>query len=71
TAYLKLTTYRCFLPLGKCVQREANSQEWGVKPDVAIEPMPGQVRSTVAVPRGGTTGDDTAIAAALLVLQLQ
>jgi len=71
TAYLKMTTYLCYLPLGNCLQREESSQDWGVTPDVTIEPMPVEARSNVAVPGVGSTADDFPTAAALLVLQLQ
>lgn len=71
TAYLKMTTYLCYLPLGNCLQREESSHDWGVTPDVTIEPMPVEARSKVAVPGVGSTADDFPTAAALLVLQLQ
>jgi hypothetical protein len=31
-AYLKLTTSHYYLPSGRCIHREENSQEWGVRP---------------------------------------
>src|SRR5690606_33975014 len=46
-AYLKLTTSHYYLPAGKCIHREENSQEWGVDPDVTIEMTPEQMRAAI------------------------
>mgnify|MGYP006199200627 CR=1 FL=1 len=47
SAYLKLTTSHYYLPLGKCIHREENSQEWGVDPDLTIEMTPEQMRAAI------------------------
>jgi carboxyl-terminal processing protease len=47
TAYLKLTTSHYYLPSGKCIHREENSQEWGVDPDLTIEMTPEQMRAAI------------------------
>jgi carboxyl-terminal processing protease len=46
-AYLKLTTSHYYLPSGKCIHREENSQEWGVDPDLKIEMTPEQMRAAI------------------------
>jgi carboxyl-terminal processing protease len=46
-AYLKLTTSHYYLPSGKCIHREENSQEWGVDPDLTIEMTPEQMRAAI------------------------
>ncbi len=46
-AYLKLTTSHYYLPNGRCIHREENSQEWGVDPDVVIEMTPEQMRAAI------------------------
>ncbi len=46
-AYLKLTTSHYYLPSGKCIHREENSQEWGVDPDVTVEMTPEQMRAAI------------------------
>ena len=46
-AYLKLTTSHYYLPNGKCIHREENSQEWGVDPDVKVEMTPEQMRAAI------------------------
>jgi carboxyl-terminal processing protease len=46
-AYLKLTTSHYYLPNGKCIHRDENSQEWGVDPDVTIEMTPEQMRAAI------------------------
>jgi carboxyl-terminal processing protease len=47
SAYLKLTTSHYYLPLGRCIHREENSQEWGVDPDVTVEMTPEQMRAAI------------------------
>lgn len=47
TAYLKLTTSHYYLPGGKCIHREENSQEWGVDPNLTIEMTPEQMRVAI------------------------
>ena len=47
SAYLKLTTSHYYLPSGKCIHREENSQEWGVDPDLTIEMTPEQMRAAI------------------------
>ena len=47
SAYLKLTTSHYYLPSGKCIHREENSQEWGVDPDVTVEMTPEQMRAAI------------------------
>jgi carboxyl-terminal processing protease len=46
-AYLKLTTHHYYLPSGRCIHREENSQEWGVDPDVTVEMTPEQMRAAI------------------------
>ncbi|MEA2734648.1 MAG: carboxyl-terminal processing protease, partial [Humisphaera sp.] len=46
-AYLKLTTSHYYLPSGKCIHREENSQDWGVDPDLTIEMTPEQMRAAI------------------------
>ncbi|MEA2708971.1 MAG: carboxyl-terminal processing protease [Phycisphaerales bacterium] len=46
-AYLKLTTSHYYLPSGKCIHREENSQNWGVDPDLTIEMTPEQMRAAI------------------------
>ena len=46
-AYLKLTTSHYYLPSGRCIHREENSQEWGVDPDVTVEMTPEQMRAAI------------------------
>jgi carboxyl-terminal processing protease len=46
-AYLKLTTSHYYLPSGRCIHREENSQEWGVDPDMTIEMTPEQMRAAI------------------------
>src|SRR3546814_1770522 len=46
-AYLKLTTSHYYLPSGRCIHREENSQEWGVDPDVKIEMTPKQMEAAI------------------------
>ncbi len=46
-AYLKLTTSHYYLPNGRCIHREENSQEWGVDPDLVIEMTPEQMRAAI------------------------
>ena len=47
SAYLKLTTSHYYLPNGKCIHREENSQEWGVDPNLTIEMTPEQMRAAI------------------------
>ena len=47
TAYLKLTTSHYYLPSGRCIHREENSQQWGVDPDVKVEMTPEQMRAAI------------------------
>ncbi len=46
-SYLKLTTSHYYLPGGRCIHREENSQEWGVDPDVTVEMTPEQMRTAI------------------------
>lgn len=46
-AYLKLTTSHYYLPSGRCIHREENSQDWGVNPDVTVEMTPEQMRAAI------------------------
>jgi carboxyl-terminal processing protease len=46
-AYLKLTTSHYYLPSGRCIHREENSQDWGVDPDVTVEMTPEQMRAAI------------------------
>ena len=46
-AYLKLTTSHYYLPSGKSIHRDENSQSWGVDPDVTIEMTPEQMRAAI------------------------
>jgi carboxyl-terminal processing protease len=46
-AYLKLTTSHYYLPSGKCIHREENSQEWGVDPNLTIDMTPEQMRAAI------------------------
>jgi carboxyl-terminal processing protease len=39
-AYLKLTTSHYYLPSGRCIHREEDSQTWGVDPDVPVVMTP-------------------------------
>ena len=39
-AYLKLTTSHYYLPSGRCIHREEDSQTWGVDPDVPVAMTP-------------------------------
>ena len=39
-AYLKLTTARYYLPNGRCLHRDDDSETWGVDPDVEIKLVP-------------------------------
>jgi carboxyl-terminal processing protease len=39
-AYLKLTTSHYYLPLGRCIHREEDSQTWGVDPDASVVMTP-------------------------------
>ncbi len=39
-AYLKLTTARYFLPNGRCLHRDDDSETWGVDPNVAMPLVP-------------------------------
>jgi carboxyl-terminal processing protease len=41
-AYLKLTTSHYYLPSGRCIHREEDSQTWGVDPDVSVAMTPGE-----------------------------
>ena len=47
TAYLKLTTSHYYLPSGRCIHREENSEDWGVAPDVTVEMTPEQMRAAI------------------------
>jgi carboxyl-terminal processing protease len=47
SAYLKLTTSHYYLPSGRCIHREENSQDWGVNPDVTVEMTPEQMRAAI------------------------
>ena len=42
-ALLKLTTSHYYLPSGRCIHREENSDTWGVDPDVTVEMTPEQM----------------------------
>jgi len=46
-SFLKLTTSHYYLPSGRCIHREENSQEWGVDPDVTVEMTPEQMRAAI------------------------
>ena len=46
-AYLKLTTSHYYLPSGRCIHREENSEEWGVDPDLTIEMTPKQMEAAI------------------------
>ena len=45
--YLKLTTSHYYLPNGKCIHREEDSNDWGVNPDVTVEMTPEQMRTAI------------------------
>jgi carboxyl-terminal processing protease len=47
SAYLKLTTSHYYLPSGRCIHREENSQEWGVDPDIKVEMTPKQMEAAI------------------------
>lgn len=40
SAFLKLTTARYYLPNGRCLHRDEDSETWGVDPDVAVNLVP-------------------------------
>jgi carboxyl-terminal processing protease len=40
---LRLTTSHYYLPSGRCIHREENSQTWGVDPDVTVDLTPEQM----------------------------
>jgi carboxyl-terminal processing protease len=46
-AYLKLTTSHYYLPSGRCIHREENSELWGVDPDLTIEMTPEQMKAAI------------------------
>jgi carboxyl-terminal processing protease len=46
-AALKLTTSHYYLPSGRCIHREENSQDWGVEPDVTVEMTPEQMSAAI------------------------
>jgi carboxyl-terminal processing protease len=50
-AYLKLTTAHYYLPSGRCLQRDADSTEWGVDPDIKVKLVPKETRHVLAVRR--------------------
>jgi carboxyl-terminal processing protease len=47
SALLKLTTSHYYLPSGRRTQRETNSTEWGVAPDVTVEMTALQMRAAI------------------------
>ena len=47
SARLKLTTSHYYLPSGRCIHREENSEDWGVAPDVTVEMTPEQMRAAI------------------------
>ena len=54
-AYLKLTTSHYYLPSGRCIHREENSDTWGVDPDVTVEVTPEQMTAATAATSGKWT----------------
>ncbi|MBP7936135.1 MAG: S41 family peptidase [Phycisphaerae bacterium] len=40
SAFLKLTTARYYLPNGRCLHRDEDSETWGVDPDVEVDLVP-------------------------------
>jgi carboxyl-terminal processing protease len=46
-AYLKLTTSHYYLPSGRTIHREENSELWGVDPDLTIEMTPEQMKAAI------------------------
>ncbi|UCG34334.1 MAG: PDZ domain-containing protein [Phycisphaerales bacterium] len=50
-AYLKLTTAHYYLPSGRCLQRDPDSAEWGVDPDIKVKLVPKETRHVLAVRR--------------------
>ena len=50
-AYLKLTTAHYYLPSGRCLQREDDSAEWGVEPDIQVKLVPKETRHVLVVRR--------------------
>ena len=46
-AWLKLTTSKYYLPLGKSIHKDEMDTEWGVDPDVVVEMTPQQMNDAI------------------------
>lgn len=64
SAFLKLTTDHYYLPSGRCLHRDDDSETWGVDPDITVKLCPKEtaylldVRRRAEVLRGKNQADD-------------